>query len=154
MLAVWPLGPQYSLLFAWHELGSGPIWGVDTLHSQSVFLFKTSTLHLPMLTPSLTCLVRHSLKLPVTFALKLASSLLYLIVWCLFIKDSIIVNNYKYFSFIISESFKSNLQLLYCHVDPCLLSKPYEEWNIFEKTFSSNLCSWIFKLLYEQNIYY
>ena len=26
MLAVGPLGPQYSLLFAWHELGSGPIW--------------------------------------------------------------------------------------------------------------------------------
>ena len=25
MLAVGPLGPQYSLLFAWHELGSGPI---------------------------------------------------------------------------------------------------------------------------------
>ena len=23
MLAVGPLGPQYSLLFAWHELGSG-----------------------------------------------------------------------------------------------------------------------------------
>ena len=36
MLAVGPLGPQYSLLFAWHELGSGPIWGVDTLHSQRV----------------------------------------------------------------------------------------------------------------------
>ena len=22
MPAVWPLGPQYSLIFAWHELGS------------------------------------------------------------------------------------------------------------------------------------
>ena len=30
MLAVGPLGPQYSLLFAWDELGSGPIWGIDT----------------------------------------------------------------------------------------------------------------------------
>ena len=29
MLAVGPLGPQYSLLFAWHELGRGPIWGVS-----------------------------------------------------------------------------------------------------------------------------
>ena len=28
MLAVGPLGPQYSLLFAWHELGSGPICSV------------------------------------------------------------------------------------------------------------------------------
>ena len=27
MLAVGPLGPQYSLLFAWHELGSGLIIG-------------------------------------------------------------------------------------------------------------------------------
>ena len=36
MLATGLLGPQYSLLFAWHELGSGPIWGVDTLHSQRV----------------------------------------------------------------------------------------------------------------------
>ena len=26
MLAVRPLGPQYSLLFSWHELGSGPIY--------------------------------------------------------------------------------------------------------------------------------
>ena len=36
MLAVGPLGPQYSLLFAWHELGSRPIWGEDTLPSQRV----------------------------------------------------------------------------------------------------------------------
>ena len=28
MLAVGTLGPQYSCLFAWHEVGSGPIWGV------------------------------------------------------------------------------------------------------------------------------
>ena len=28
MLAVGPLGPQYSCLFARHEVGSGPIWGV------------------------------------------------------------------------------------------------------------------------------
>ena len=31
MLAVGSLGPQYSLIFVWHELGSRPIWGVDTL---------------------------------------------------------------------------------------------------------------------------
>ena len=36
MIAKGPLGPQYSLLFAWHELGSRPIRGVDTLKSQSV----------------------------------------------------------------------------------------------------------------------
>ena len=36
MLAVGPLGPQYSLLFAWHELGRQATLGVDTLPSQSV----------------------------------------------------------------------------------------------------------------------
>ena len=30
MLAVGPLGPQYSLLFAWHELGREACMGVDT----------------------------------------------------------------------------------------------------------------------------
>ena len=36
MLAVGPLGPQYSLNFAWHELGRQAHLGVDTLPSQRV----------------------------------------------------------------------------------------------------------------------
>ena len=40
MLAVGPLGPLYSLLFAWHELGSGPIWGVDTQYSTQFLFFQ------------------------------------------------------------------------------------------------------------------
>ena len=36
MLAVGPLGPQYSLLFAWHELGRHAQQGVDTLPSKRV----------------------------------------------------------------------------------------------------------------------
>ena len=36
MLAVGPSGPQYSLLFAWHELVRSPTWAVDTLPSQRV----------------------------------------------------------------------------------------------------------------------
>ena len=36
MLAVGPLGPQYSLLFALHELGRHAHLGVDTLPSQRV----------------------------------------------------------------------------------------------------------------------
>ena len=36
MLAVGPIGPQYSLLFAWHELGCMPTCGCDTLPSQKV----------------------------------------------------------------------------------------------------------------------
>ena len=36
MLAVGPLGPQYCLLFAWHELGTHSYLGVDTLPTQRV----------------------------------------------------------------------------------------------------------------------
>ena len=36
MLAVGPLGPQYSLLFAWHELGRHAHLGADTLPTQRV----------------------------------------------------------------------------------------------------------------------
>ena len=36
MLAVGPLGPQYSLLFAWYELGRHAHLGADTLPSQKV----------------------------------------------------------------------------------------------------------------------
>ena len=36
MLAVGPLGPQYSLLFAWNELGKHAHLGVDTLPTQRV----------------------------------------------------------------------------------------------------------------------
>jgi len=49
MLAVGPLGPQYSLLFAWHELGRHAHLGVDTLPSQKVpqkILKKSISLYL------------------------------------------------------------------------------------------------------------
>ena len=36
MLAVEPLGSQYSCLFAWHEVGTHSHLGVDTLPSQRV----------------------------------------------------------------------------------------------------------------------
>ena len=36
MLAVGPLGPQYSLLFAWYELGRHAHLGADTLPTQRV----------------------------------------------------------------------------------------------------------------------
>ena len=36
MLAVGPLGPQYSLLFAWNELGKHAHLGIDTLPTQRV----------------------------------------------------------------------------------------------------------------------
>ena len=36
MLAVGPLGPQYSLPFAWYELGMQAHLGIDTLPTQRV----------------------------------------------------------------------------------------------------------------------
>ena len=36
MLAVGPLGPQYSLLFSWNELGKHAHLAVDTLPTQRV----------------------------------------------------------------------------------------------------------------------
>ena len=39
MLAVGPLGPQYSLLFAWHELGKNAACGGDTLPRNENLMF-------------------------------------------------------------------------------------------------------------------
>ena len=38
MIVVEPLGSQYCLLFAWHELGTHSHLGVDTLPSQMLFM--------------------------------------------------------------------------------------------------------------------
>ena len=40
MLAVGPSGPKYSLPFAWHELGRGPLFGVHHYFTILWFCFN------------------------------------------------------------------------------------------------------------------
>ena len=62
MLAVGPLGPQYSLPFAWNELGRQAHLGVDTLPTQRVPQKILKKKYLPILFSYFNRVMRMSLQ--------------------------------------------------------------------------------------------